>query len=244
MSAACSPGSTPRLRSPAAELLLRRAAADDGHVYIWNREARLLRWLRGDGQIVNCLSPNPAIPLVLATSGVHLLRGCMLAAWHVMCDGARAPRLMRQECLCMGLALPHAATICTDCIRCLHWRIASEWLLTPVASHVTESDEQHPLPKFAVVDLASVPVVCAPHVTQKSAVQLHEYGAAIDILHGSGLDHDVKIWAPELGRPRWPGVMAEKASLSAAISALHVGLGYELVPLAEVSASCHSTPQG
>ena len=32
----------------------------------------------------------------------------------------------------------------------------------------------------------------------------------------------MKIWAPELESPRWPGAIAEKASISAITSALHV----------------------
>ena len=55
--------------------------ADDGHIYVWARDGRLLRWLRGDTRIVNCLAPNPAQPLVLATSGATL-------AYAITCNEA------------------------------------------------------------------------------------------------------------------------------------------------------------
>lgn len=46
------------------------AGSDDGSFFIWDREtANIVRTLRGDDCIVNCVQPHPST-CVLATSGI------------------------------------------------------------------------------------------------------------------------------------------------------------------------------
>ncbi|CAN0141585.1 unnamed protein product, partial [Hapterophycus canaliculatus] len=47
------------------------SGSDDGRVFVWERASgRLVRAIKADDQIVNCVAPHPSLP-VLATSGLE-----------------------------------------------------------------------------------------------------------------------------------------------------------------------------